>query len=144
MYVRSSAPKVLVCYNLSPLLICHSVVSAFPSHGHAVTYTCTFCKTSRRIPAPPTLLSQQVDVPVPIAGPSTYPSESQPSQPAQPHKPEFIPADLHPPSETLDSRQNQTRLRKKKKPPPTPRLPPFFARDVGHVVFRGNERLPGS
>jgi ribonuclease P protein subunit RPR2 len=141
MYVRSSAPNVLVYYNLSRLSISHSVVSAFPSHGHAVTYTCTSCKTCRRIPAPPTLLSEHVDVPVPITGPSTSPSESQP---AQRHKPESIPADLHPPSETLDSRQNQTRLMKKKKPPPTPRLPPFFARDVGHVVFRGNERLPGS
>lgn len=25
---------------------------------------------------------------------------------------------------------------------PTPRLPPLFARDVGHVTFVGNERLP--
>lgn len=30
---------------------------------------------------------------------------------------------------------------KRKKRGPQPRLPPHFARDVGHVVFRGNERL---
>ena len=31
--------------------------------------------------------------------------------------------------------------RKRKKVGPQPRLPPHFARDVGHVVFRGNEQL---
>jgi ribonuclease P protein subunit RPR2 len=29
-----------------------------------------------------------------------------------------------------------------KKKSRTPRLPPHFARDLGHIVFRGNERLP--
>lgn len=32
-----------------------SQLQALPSHGHAVTYTCNICNTSRRIPAPPTL-----------------------------------------------------------------------------------------
>ena len=31
--------------------------------------------------------------------------------------------------------------KKRKKEGPQPRLPPHFARDVGHIVFRGNERL---
>lgn len=30
---------------------------------------------------------------------------------------------------------------KRQKRGPQPRLPPHFASDVGHVVFRGNERL---
>ncbi len=30
---------------------------------------------------------------------------------------------------------------RRKKKPPVPRPPPFFERNVGHVVFRGNERL---
>ena len=29
----------------------------------------------------------------------------------------------------------------RRKKGPQPRLPPHFARDVGHVVFRGNEQL---
>jgi ribonuclease P protein subunit RPR2 len=33
------------------------------------------------------------------------------------------------------------RRSKQKKGGPQPRLPPHFARDVGHIVFRGHERL---
>lgn len=33
------------------------------------------------------------------------------------------------------------RRQRRRKGGPQPRLPPHFARDVGHVVFRGNERL---
>ena len=40
----------------------------------------------------------------------------------------------------MDTAETQ-RTRRKKKKAPVPRLPPLFARDAGHVVFVGNERL---
>ena len=38
--------------NPQPTKLTHRSIAS-SSHGHAVTYTCTTCKTSRRIPAPP-------------------------------------------------------------------------------------------
>lgn len=37
--------------------------------------------------------------------------------------------------------QARKRNHKAKKKRPVPRLPPLFERKVGHIVFRGNERL---
>jgi len=109
-------------------------VKSSPSHGHAVTYTCTSCNTSRRIPAPPTLFPEQLDVSI------TSPSTSQPTQSAQ--EQEHMSID---PPQIEAQKQNQATKKnlKRKKKPPIPRLPPLFARDVGHIVFRGNERLDG-
>ena len=111
---------------------------ASPSHGHAVTYTCNACNTSRRIPAPPTLAPPST---------SSLPSPSNPliSASSAPISTANIipPTTGSTPKETLDTRaqaQHQHQQRKKKKKPPVPRLPPLFARE-GHVVFSGNERL---
>ncbi|KAF7428071.1 hypothetical protein PC9H_007290 [Pleurotus ostreatus] len=81
-----------------------------PSHGHAVTYTCNRCKTSRRIPAPPTVQQSETAV-----APPEYHPESG----------DIImgPTTVRPPRKLKGVR---------------PRQPPLFARP-GHVIFRGNE-----
>ncbi|KAI9572279.1 RNAse P Rpr2/Rpp21/SNM1 subunit domain-containing protein [Boletus coccyginus] len=83
------------------------------SHGHLVSYRCHCCQAERRIPAPPASTHGSAD------GHDTSPTHRSPY---------LGPCLLHLP-----------RLRKKSGP--QPRLPPHFARDVGHIVFRGNERL---
>jgi len=111
-------------------------VKSLPSHRHAVTYTCLSCNTCRRTPAPPTLLSRPD---ASILEPSDIlPSPSQHSIPLAQIS-EAMDIDI---LETINSRQKvNKRNKKKKKTPPVPRLPPLFGRDVGHVMFRGNERL---
>ncbi|EDR11615.1 uncharacterized protein LACBIDRAFT_314015 [Laccaria bicolor S238N-H82] len=104
------------------------------SHGHSVVYTCTGCKTSRRIPAPPTAHSP------------SQPELTQPQTPtATPLLQEILTA--HDPSQPKAElpATNETLVphRKCEKKATLPRLPPLFARqDAGHVTFRGNERLP--
>ncbi|KAH7888487.1 RNAse P Rpr2/Rpp21/SNM1 subunit domain-containing protein [Phlebopus sp. FC_14] len=89
------------------------------SHGHLLSYTCHSCLTERRIPAPPVL-----DLaPAPESGQDV---QAEPSRPALPS----------------GSATGVLGERRRKKKTPTRRLPPHFARNVGHVVFRGNERLP--
>ncbi|KAG2079120.1 Rpr2-domain-containing protein [Suillus decipiens] len=85
------------------------------SHGHLIVHTCNSCKTSRRIPAPPVL-----DVNEPE---STSTTMDQPT------------------SGTTTAGASRSAQRGRKKPR-VPRLAPHFARDLGHVVFRGDERLP--
>ncbi|KAK0438336.1 RNAse P Rpr2/Rpp21/SNM1 subunit domain-containing protein [Desarmillaria tabescens] len=49
--------KRTICKGCDTVLVPGSTVSIrvkkSPSHGHLMVYTCTRCKTSRRIPAPP-------------------------------------------------------------------------------------------
>ena len=122
----------------------YCVLIAIQPHHHtdAVTYTCTSCKTPRRIPAPPTL------TPNTSSPSSDQPPASNPTA-ATPATADVMHIDIHPtpksqppPKLNVDSQQKN---RRKKKEPPVPRPLPFFARsDVGHVVFRGNEILnPG-
>ncbi|KAF7986963.1 hypothetical protein HWV62_9 [Athelia sp. TMB] len=98
-------------------------VKPMRSHGHGVTYTCAACGTARRIPAPPTLPA---------------PAELAASESAIACPEVDAPMDAAAEPETLDSR---LRTRRKKKRAPAPRAPPLFARDAGHVVFVGNERV---
>ncbi|KAG9316280.1 Rpr2-domain-containing protein [Chiua virens] len=92
------------------------------SHGHLISYQCHRCQTERRIPAPPLLhgdpqsREDTIEEIQSTEAPTTFISMPTGSS-------------VHP------------EQRKKKKKGPQPRLPPHFARDVGHVVFRGNERL---
>ncbi|KDQ21716.1 hypothetical protein BOTBODRAFT_168937 [Botryobasidium botryosum FD-172 SS1] len=84
------------------------------SHRHAISYTCTKCRRSRVIPAPP----RRVEPPsnTPAQGPSVsepYPGES--------------------------ARAPTGRHRKRKRGLTT--AVPFFEREVGHVVFRGSHVL---
>ncbi|RDB16638.1 Ribonuclease P protein subunit rpr2 [Hypsizygus marmoreus] len=102
-------------------------VKQLSSHGHVMVYTCNDCKTSRRIPAPPTLIS---DVP-------SHPHSAQGPPPE-------VGPDLAQDAMVIEAPHpgsTHSRRRRRKKAP-VPRLPPLFARDAGHVVFCGNERLP--
>jgi ribonuclease P protein subunit RPR2 len=132
------------------------------SHGHAMVYTCTDCKTMRRIPAPPTLASDH-DTSVPSEETSfshAHASTSSVSAPPNPNlNPDTASADVMAvdvttimtpdacatPSRTVgDSQACSTASvvkMGKKAARAVPRRPPLFARDVGHVVFCGNERL---
>ncbi|KAF9467423.1 RNAse P Rpr2/Rpp21/SNM1 subunit domain-containing protein [Collybia nuda] len=102
------------------------------SHGQCMVYTCNGCKTSRRIPAPPTLKSNvplTLD-PAPILTDTTDPSISDGG------------------STRSTSARSATQIADEKKGlyarSVKPRLPPLFARETGHVIFCGNERLPNS
>ncbi|KIJ67619.1 hypothetical protein HYDPIDRAFT_127764 [Hydnomerulius pinastri MD-312] len=91
------------------------------SHSHLVSYTCHSCRTERRIPAPPVLHAEPLlDEEIEDAEGEASGSTALAASAAGPVR--------------------NGRHRKKKKPP-FPRLPPHFARDVGHVVFRGNDKL---
>lgn len=93
-------------------------IPASSSHGHAVTFTCVSCATSRRIPAPPTLTMEEGDVAMAM---DNDPAEAMQGE-----------------NEDAPSTKKPVRGRKKRKGP-IPRLPPLFDRDVGHVVFCRNE-----
>lgn len=84
------------------------------SHGHIVIHTCNSCRISRRIPAPPVLDANERAF--------TSTTTDQPASGA---------------ITGSASRSVQRRQRR----PRTARLAPHFARDLYHVVFRGNERL---
>ncbi|KAG1847916.1 Rpr2-domain-containing protein [Suillus subluteus] len=85
------------------------------SHGHLVIHTCNSCRTSRRIPAPPVVDANEPE--------SKSTATDQPA-----------------PGATTGSASRSAQRRQKR--PRTPRLVPHFARDLGHVIFRGNEKLP--
>ncbi|KAF8135830.1 Rpr2-domain-containing protein [Boletus edulis] len=90
------------------------------SHGHLVSYRCHCCQTERRIPAPPVLRMESstnedtMDVQSAEGSTSTVRATTTSSGPGP-----------------------QRRNRRG----PQPRLLPHFSRDIGHIVFRGNERL---
>jgi len=97
-------------------------VKSSKPHGHIVTYTCSACRTSRRIPAPPILRSESD------------------------HLPQDGAKSFSDPVDTVDRTEMPVPRKsgKKKKKPPTPRIPHLFERDVGHIIFRGNERISTS
>lgn len=92
------------------------------------------CKTTRRIPAPPVLDED-------TSSEITEQAQPDPSNTAQ-HPAEdtstAMEVDTMVPSVAVSSNAAERRKRDKG---PRPRLPPLFERKVGHVVFRGNERL---
>lgn len=82
-------------------------------------YTCTSCKTIRRIPAPP------LKVAPPNATQSEPASTSHDTEMAvDSSSNQFIPENYH-------FRKGRVRN--------WARVPPLFDRDVGHVLFKGNE-----
>ncbi|KIJ19058.1 hypothetical protein PAXINDRAFT_70182 [Paxillus involutus ATCC 200175] len=95
------------------------------SHSHLISYKCNRCRTERRIPAPPVLHAE----PEPDGNPSEVQVTEASGSPA--------------PDTSAGGPVRLGRQRRKKKLP-VRRLPPHFARDVGHVVFRGNEILADS
>ncbi|KAJ7693310.1 RNAse P Rpr2/Rpp21/SNM1 subunit domain-containing protein [Mycena rosella] len=92
-------------------------------HGHLMSYRCNSCNATRRIPAPPTLTETES-----AAGTSQIPVAST-SEAA-------MDVDVD-----TDEPRNPKRNRKSKSGP-IARLPPLFARDVGHVILCGNDTLP--
>src|ERR1700761_618374 len=82
-------------------------------HGHVMFYRCDSCNSSRRIPAPPTLVEFE-----PAASTSETAATSIPA------------ADAMHLDEPLKTRSA-----------PLARLPPLFAREAGHVVYCGNNTL---
>lgn len=123
-----------VCANLG------AIIATF-SHRHAVVYTCLSCNTSRRIPAPPVL---GLDGTLPgdnVATVDTTPAPL-PSTSAS-----ALQADAQTSTMDVDAQSTESLipLRKKKhkrqRSKVTSRVPPLFER-AGHIVFRGNERLP--
>ena len=101
------------------------------SHGHLVVYTCLHCKSSKGIPAPPTLnLATGTGTGAEILEGST--STAVLGSPESSSLLTMAPS-------------SQSQVEKKKlifSPRPHPRPLPLFARpDAGHVVFRGNEVL---
>lgn len=112
------------------------------SHGHAMVYTCPSCRTWRRIPAPPTLSAD-----VPMDTESLIGSVTDPLAPnsdlagvsAMDVTAEEVTAEQGSRTDgrTQSSGVGHVKLKKRA----IPRRPPLFVRDVGHVVFCGNERL---
>ncbi|KAI0089286.1 RNAse P Rpr2/Rpp21/SNM1 subunit domain-containing protein [Irpex rosettiformis] len=90
-------------------------------HGHAISYTCLSCHTSRRIPAP----AEPLDISEDSESTSTA-GMGEPNDQAE---------------MDIDTRlASSVSLGKRKKG--VTRRPPLFARkDAGHIVYRGNERL---
>jgi ribonuclease P protein subunit RPR2 len=104
-----------------------------------MVYTCIGCRTTRRIPAPPTLAADvPMDAPLSHVSTSTSLPVTKPpnSDPTSVTAMDVITAvgDLQPSGNS----SGQVRSRKKAA---VHRRPPLFVRDVGHVVFCGNERL---
>lgn len=101
------------------------------SHGHLVIYTCLHCKSSKGIPAPPTLDvaagTESSSILTDVRGSPGYGSLGFPTM-------------AHP-SQSQVQKEEKTRTRRKKKTTRS-RLLPLSARpDAGHVVFKGNEVL---
>lgn len=109
------------------------------SHGHAVHYTCFYCLSNRRIPAPPILHDFSSDSPeANLQAPKANEVEDeqiigQPMEIGVNGKPDAV----VPVAETnLKSMTKRARRAKKKNIKPRP--VPFFDRK-GHVIFVGNE-----
>ncbi|KAH7919734.1 Rpr2-domain-containing protein [Leucogyrophana mollusca] len=121
--------KRVICKGCSVILVPGTTakirVKTSKSHGHLVTYSCIGCKTSRRIPAPPTL---HVDTS------SSASASGHATSEAAPTNQESAMTDC-PPTGNVVQRSVKKSV--------VPRLPPHFARDIGHVVFCGNEKLGG-
>lgn len=103
-----------------------------------MVYTCTSCHTSRRIPAPP-ILNEDTDIlmdDVPGHA-STSQISKLPDSVAVVAMDVTTEQDACPGVEDLKSSGRRGKLRKTV----VSRRPPLFARDGGHVVFCGNERL---
>ncbi|KIJ91944.1 hypothetical protein K443DRAFT_464350 [Laccaria amethystina LaAM-08-1] len=105
------------------------------SHRHSVVYTCTGCKSSRRIPAPPTAHTS--------SPPELQPQTQRQTPAVTPLLQEILTE--HDPGQSKAElpATKETSLRKRNRKATLSRLPPLFARqDSGHVTFRGNERMP--
>ncbi|KAI0775818.1 RNAse P Rpr2/Rpp21/SNM1 subunit domain-containing protein [Trametes elegans] len=107
-------------------------VKPLRSHGGEVVYTCHACDTFKRIPAPPVF---DPDAPVRDEDPTSNPTSTQADTQA-------MDVDLGAYSNVFPAASSSsTQKRRQSRRRDVPRIPPLFERK-GHVVFRGNERLP--
>ncbi|KAJ6500185.1 RNAse P Rpr2/Rpp21/SNM1 subunit domain-containing protein [Mycena vitilis] len=121
MVKMDPAVKRTLCNGCNIVLVPGSTatvrVKSSKVHGHIMSYRCTSCNSTRRIPAPPTLTS-----------PEPQASTSAPS--ASTSAPTEVAMDVEG-TEPVKRAPKSARAR----------LPPLFARD-GHVVLRGDDKLP--
>ncbi|KAL4251466.1 hypothetical protein ABKN59_005710 [Abortiporus biennis] len=129
------------CNNiLMPGVTCSVRVKALSSHGNGVAYTCLSCNKIRRIPAPP--YNEDVNI---ISDPSSV-SASNPSN-ANAIGSDFGASETHTmildgPISMENPKEHSVRQHhRRRKKSPLPRVPPLFERKVGHVIFRGSDRL---
>ncbi|CAL1706383.1 unnamed protein product [Somion occarium] len=100
-------------------------VNTSQAHGNAVVYTCLSCKNWRRIPAPPVLSPQDAEALVASSAPTQAAGEDAMAIDSGSKA-----------TVTPESIVNVPRKKRRRS-----RLAPLFERKVGHVIFRGNERL---
>lgn len=136
---RPSGSKVILlrfaC--ICPHLIICVIFTESSSHGHSISYRCTGCSTSRRIPAPPTLGTDAI----PSKGSHQSSSDGpHPGSVGGGHIGMDVDAEtlVQAPTEKLRSSARVMKATGAYKPQPLP----HFAKRVGHVTFLGNERLP--
>ena len=110
------------------------------SHGQVMVYTCTSCQTSRRIPAPPIL---EEDTDITMDGVASHGSTLQVSKPLDSDSNGVVVAmDINAGQGAgIEGLTSSSGRRLKLRKTVIPRKPPLFAREVGHVVFCGNEKL---
>ncbi|GJE94395.1 ribonuclease P protein subunit rpr2 [Phanerochaete sordida] len=113
---------------LEPGRTAHVRVNPSANHGNLITHTCASCGTQRRFPAPP------------LVDESAAPDAAAPAAAAevQPTAADAMPVDA-PEGVSSVSQKPSSKSRRKRRP--APRIPPLFERNVGHVIFRGNERI---
>lgn len=116
---------------LVPGLTAQVRVNTSSNAGNVVCYTCLSCHKPRRFPAPPVIDESAALEPAPA------PSEVQATS-GEANALGSMEIDATDPPVPSTSK---TSKREKRKRRPAPRLPPLFERNVGHVVFRGNERI---
>jgi len=123
------AIKRTLCKGCSTILIpgCTATVRTKPSlsHGHAITYSCIKCKTSRRIPAPPVLHLGSYD---------------NHSASFRPGLSKVVDNEMHDDHDAQRATHRPRAKQRKRKKRPVPRRQPLF-QQPGHIVFCGNERV---
>ena len=116
------------------------MLTASPSFGHCISYTCLDCSTTRKIPAP-----RNIEMEPPITDAPTSIVENRVGKTVDVHVP-ALEATIPPETTKLEEhevwpkeeKKEEKKGRKKKKV--VIRQQPLFARrSQGHVVFRGME-----
>jgi len=113
-------------------------IKSSSAHGHVMTYSCLLCNHVRRIPAPPVLLEEGEgdDTNIPAAQPEASTEAGHTSGGDEEDTVMDVDSNVSALGGTVSHRR-----RRRPKRGPIPKPLPLFQRK-GHVVFRGNEKLP--
>jgi len=119
-------------------------IKSSSAHGHVMTYSCLLCNHVRRIPAPPVLLEEGEaaeegegdNTNIPAAQPEASTEAGHTSGGDKEDRVMDVDSNLSALGATVSHR-----IRRRPKRGPIPKPLPLFQRK-GHVVFRGNEKLP--